>query len=209
MEREQRVSVCFHALPYVAKSVERCVWVIENRDIWRKGVQERISYRGWYIGRRVRETGRRHETHSHCTSFQPSFATTLRPFFSSLSPSLFPLCSPLTRIRCLSSLKGRAPFAASLSPASITLVLEFSSASENSLPFFPFLDFRVDRPYSPQNSLHSLVNLSIAFQLLSANLFGSIHISFPSRTTRWNASLQFLSFLVNISLSLSLSTITS
>lgn len=81
MEREQRVSVCFHALPYVAKSVKRCVWVIENRDIWRKGVRERISYRGWYIGRRVRETGRRHETHSHCTSFQPSFATTLRPFF--------------------------------------------------------------------------------------------------------------------------------
>lgn len=38
MEREQRVSVCFHALPYVAKSGEVYMSYTENRDIWRKGV---------------------------------------------------------------------------------------------------------------------------------------------------------------------------
>lgn len=113
-------------------------------------------------------------------------------------PFPLPLCAVNANSPLLSSLKDRAPpFAASLSPASITLVLEFSSASENSLPFFLSSIFEsIDRiRLWPQNSLHSLVNLSIAFYLVSANLFDLSIFSFlpflrgNSRTTQSNVSL--------------------
>ena len=165
-----------------------------------------------HTGRRVSETRRRQKTHCHC-SFQ-LLTMLARPFFFSfVSSSPYPLqtARAAALLSSLSSLaNARAPaFAAQLSPASITLVLESFEYEWNFLSF-SFRRFRGQSTMlNDDSSLPPKIVriLSWTFQLLflpssvSTKLISSAHAGHLSpknwnmlptfySLTRWTKQLQ-------------------